>query len=253
VIPDADLRRAAALFGRACSILFVTGAGISADSGLPTYRGIGGLYDRETTEEGFPIEVALSGEMLRRNPGICWKYIAEIEAACRGARFNRAHEIVAELEREKERVCVLTQNVDGFHRAAGSENVIAIHGDIHDLRCIGCDGTWRVADFAGLSIPPRCEHCGACLRPGVVLFGELLPPGEVEALERELRRGFDLVVSIGTSSVFPYIAGPVVDAARRGIPTIEIDPGETEISGFVELRIREGARVALERIRGAMT
>ena len=115
----AQIDAAAELLAPAQHILFVTGAGISADSGLPTYRGVGGLYDDADTEDGLPIEVCLSGSMFRRDPARTWKYIREIERACRGARPNPAHELIAELERERERVWVLTQNVDGLHVAGG--------------------------------------------------------------------------------------------------------------------------------------
>ena len=194
-----------ACFQRARSVLFITGAGLSADSGLPTYRGIGGLYDREITEEGFAIEEALSGEMLRRRPEICWKYLLQIESACRGARPNRGHEIMAAFEREKPRSWVLTQNVDGFHRAAGSRNVIEIHGNVEILRCMRCRREERRTDWAGLAVPPTCPSCGGPVRPDVVLFGETLPSEAVRTYERELRRGFDLVVSVGTTSVFPSL------------------------------------------------
>jgi NAD-dependent deacetylase len=123
------LDRVCDAFARARSVLFITGAGISADSGLPTYRGIGGLYEEALTEEGFAIEEALSGDMLRERPEVCWRYIHQIERACRGATWNRAHEVLAMMERRYERSWVLTQNVDAFHRRAGSKNVIDIHGD----------------------------------------------------------------------------------------------------------------------------
>ena len=103
---------------RSQSILFVTGAGISADSGLPTYRGIGGLYDIELTEEGYPIEEVLSGPMFQANPELTWKYLGQIANAARGATYNRAHEVIAEIEQHFPRVWTLTQNVDGFHRSA---------------------------------------------------------------------------------------------------------------------------------------
>jgi NAD-dependent deacetylase len=239
-------------FRRAQSLLFVTGAGLSADSGLPTYRGIGGLYDREITEEGFAIEEALSGEMLRRRPEICWKYLLQIESACRGARPNRGHEIMAAFEREKPRVWVLTQNVDGLHRAAGSRNVIEIHGNVEVLRCTRCRYEERRADWSGLSLPPSCPDCGALVRPEVVLFGERLPSEAVRLYERELRRGFDLVVSVGTTSVFPYIAAPVIETRQFGRPTVEINPGETEVSHLVTHRVQLGAAAALEAIWGAL-
>lgn len=242
---EASLREATRLLAEAEAILFITGAGVSADSGLPTYRGIGGLYEDADTEEGLPIEEVLSGPMFARRPELVWRHIASIEAVCRGVAPNRAHQVIAELERARPRVVTLTQNVDGLHGAAGAREVIEIHGNIHTLRCTGCRATRAVRDYAGLALPPRCATCAAVERPEVVLFGEMLPPAAVERLEDELDRGFDLVVSVGTSSLFPYIAGPVLDAARRGTPTVEINPGETVVSGAVDVRLEVGAALAL--------
>jgi NAD-dependent deacetylase len=242
------LDRVSQLFARATSALFITGAGISADSGLPTYRGIGGLYEDATTDEGIAIEEALSGDMLRARPEVCWKYIHQIELACRGATWNRGHEVLAQLERRYERTWVLTQNVDGFHRRAGSNHVIEIHGDVHKLACTRCAYRNTVEDFAALALPPRCPDCDAIVRPEVVLFGEMLPEAAVAVFEREVRRGFDLVVSIGTTSVFPYIAAPVLLARRAGRDTVEINPGTTEVSHVVGHRIQSRAAVALDAI-----
>ncbi|TPV93291.1 MAG: NAD-dependent deacylase [Myxococcales bacterium FL481] len=248
---SAALRGATELVQRASSILFVTGAGISADSGLPTYRGVGGLYEGSDTDEGVPIERALSGEMFRQRPAITWKYIHQIERAGRGAQPNDAHRVIAQLERDKDRVFVLTQNVDGLHRAAGSRNVIEIHGNVHGLLCSACAWEQRVESYAGLGALPTCPQCGAVIRPRVVLFGEMLPDVAVRALYRELERGFDLVVSIGTSSLFPYIVMPVVEAARGGRPTVEINPATTDISDVVTHHVRLGAAVAMRAIAGA--
>ena len=247
-IDPAVLDRVSQVFERARSVLFITGAGISADSGLPTYRGIGGLYDDAPTEDGIAIEEALSGDMLRDRPEVCWKYMGQIERACRGATWNRGHEVLALMERRYERAWVLTQNVDAFHRRAGSSNVIEIHGDVHRLRCTRCPFRDQVDDYAALSIPPRCPDCAAIVRPEVVLFGEMLPRAAVTTLERELGRGFDLVVSIGTTSVFPYIASPVVLARRAGRDTVEINPGTTAVSHVVAHHMRSRAAVALDAI-----
>jgi NAD-dependent deacetylase len=225
-------------------LLFITGAGLSAESGLPTYRGIGGLYEDAQTEHGMPIEVALSGPMFARAPHVTWHHIGAIEQALRGARHNLAHSIIATLEQHYE-VVVLTQNVDGFHRAAGSTRVIDIHGDCHDLQCTRCDHRERRADYAGMTLPPVCPACGAVVRPDVVLFEEALPPRKVALLLHELERGFDAYFSVGTTSVFPYIAQPMLDAARRGLLTVEINPGVTEISELCEVRFACGAARAL--------
>lgn len=246
-----DIHRVAKLLNQAHRLLFITGAGMSADSGLPTYRGVGGLYDRGLTPEGLTIEHALSGEIFATRPAVSWKYIAQLEAVCRRAQHNRGHTLIADLGRTKD-VCVLTQNVDGFHEAAGSTNVIAMHGDLHNLICTRCLHRWRVTDYEDLSLPPECDECGALVRPDVVLFGEMLPQDRVDHLYDELARGFDLVLSVGTTSVFPYIAGPVVEAAHRGVPTVEINPGRTEVSHLVDTKFSAGAADTLSRLVTAM-
>lgn len=242
----------ARLLVAARSALFITGAGISADSGLPTYRGIGGLYDKRMPDgEDLPIEALLSGEMLARRPEVVWKYIHDVELACRTAVPNRGHEILALLEERLERVVVFTQNVDGFHRAAGSKNVIAIHGDIHDLRCTRCDWRKTVPDYATLTFPPRCPRCNAVVRPDVVLFGEMLGEDNVREMKHQLREGFDIVFSVGTTSAFPYISYPVDLALQRGKPSVEINPGTTPVSDLVRYRLAMGAAAALDAIWAA--
>lgn len=240
--------RVAAILTGCRSVLFITGAGISADSGLPTYRGIGGLYDVNDTEEGLPIEELLSGETMRLRPDLTWKYLGQIERACRGATFNRAHAVIAEMERRLPRVWTATQNVDGFHRGAGSRNLIELHGNLHDLRCTGCGGRQTVGDYSHLSIPPRCPECRGLVRPDVVLFGENLPEAALARYFMELEQGFDLVVAVGTTAVFPYIISPLVLANRTGIPTVEINPGTSRVSELVDIRLPLRAAEALDAI-----
>jgi NAD-dependent deacetylase len=248
---EAEITRAVAHLSRARSVLFITGAGISAESGIPTYRGIGGLYNDQPAEESMPIEEVLSGPTFQAQPALTWKHLQRIENACRGAKFNRAHEILARFERSFERCWVLTQNVDGFHRSAGSKNVIDIHGDLHELRCTQCPFAERVADYTHLAPCPMCPKCGAVLRPDVVLFGELLPLEKTQLLKQQLRKGFDVVFSIGTSSLFPYITYPVMEAAQEGRATVEINPGRTSLSHLVDVRLQAGAVAACEALWGA--
>ena len=243
-----SIELASQILKRARSALFITGAGISAASGVPTYRGIGGLYTGRPTDEGMTIEQVLSEPMLRLRPEVTWKYLHQIERACRGARFNAAHAALARLEARLARAWVLTQNVDGFHGDAGSRNVIDIHGDIHRLICTACDHEERVSDYADLPDVPRCPRCGSLIRPDVVLFGEALPKAKVDTLMRELERGFDVVVSIGTSSLFPYIAHPIFLANAKGARTIEINPEETPVSDAVQIKLWMPAVEALTAI-----
>jgi NAD-dependent deacetylase len=229
-------------------ILCITGAGISADSGLPTYRGIGGLYDEQLTDHGIPIEQALSGQMMASRPEVTWRYLVQIESTCRGAAPNAAHHAIARIVAERPGSMVLTQNVDGFHRAVGTPGLVEIHGNVHQLFCTECGRSRQVPDFVGLQIPPGCPTCGGLMRPNVVLFGEALPTQALMKLEHLLEDGVDMVLSIGTSSAFPYIAGPVVWAAEAGVATVEINPGQTPISALVRYRLRLGAAAAMEAI-----
>jgi NAD-dependent deacetylase len=231
-------------------LLFITGAGLSADSGLPTYRGPGGLYRAErATPHGLSIEQALSGFMLATRPEITWHAILELERPTRGAVPNRGHRVIAEMEGSFDAVWTLTQNVDGLHRRAGSRQVVDVHGDLHDLNCTQCDYRVTVPDYAGLDrIPPRCPRCRGILRPAVVLFGEELPEEKLTRFWHEFEVGFDLVFSIGTSSLFAYIAAPVLWARESAIPTVEINPEATAVTSEVEIKIGGGAAEVLDRL-----
>lgn len=247
--PDAKkLDEIAGHLRQARRILFITGAGMSADSGLATYRGQGGLYNDTVTDEGFPIEQAVSGPMFQRRPEITWKYLSMMAEGSQGATFNDGHRVIAEMEHSPDtgEVCVLTQNVDGFHRAAGSENIIEIHGNSRELHCTACPWETRIESYREIrEIPPRCPDCHAVIRPRVVLFEEMLPEAALDHLFAEMNKGFDMVFTIGTSALFPYIVQPVVDAARQDKPTVEINPTETELSALVDYRLTTGARDAL--------
>lgn len=229
-------------------IFVVTGAGMSAESGLPTYRGVGGLYNSGETEQGMTIEELLSGGTFRRQPKLTWKYLGEIGKASVDARFNRGHEVLATMEPHFADFCVLTQNIDGFHLAAGSSNVIEIHGNLHHLRCDKCGHRVFAGTFDEIDIPPYCEKCQAMMRPHVVLFDEMLLPEACDHLSRQWQSGFDIVFSIGTTSVFPYIREPVLYCADHGIPSVEINPSETSVSDICQFRLPVAAGMALDEI-----
>ena len=245
---DAVLDAVAEQLRNARSALFITGAGISADSGLPTYRGVGGLYDSETTEEGLRIEDALSGEVFSMRPDITWKYLIQIEENCRGAKPNAAHLAIAALDEHLDRVMVFTQNVDGLHRQAGSRDIVEIHGNLQELECTECSHEEIAADLSGREVPPLCPACGAVLRPRVVLFGEALPEEPLDRFIDAFQEGFDIVFTIGTSSIFPYITQPVVLAAGSGIPTVEINPSRTMLTDIVDYYLPLGAAEAMTAI-----
>ena len=260
---DQQLTKIAELLKMSKRVLFITGAGISADSGLPTYRGVGGLYNRQLTEDGYPIETCLSGPMFRKKPEVTWKYMLQLGIAIAQHRPNDAHRIIARWEQQYAesdgKVVILTQNIDGYHRAAGSKNVYEIHGSLGTLDCTECawsesfeldDGS--VARLATMqqTLPPRCPQCNAVIRPRVVLFEEMLPLNVIEEFQYEFNggNGFDLVFSVGTSGMFPYITGPVRTAAARGVPTVEINPAESGLSHVVAFHLPLTAAEAMREI-----
>ncbi|TBV07052.1 NAD-dependent deacylase [Phytopseudomonas dryadis] len=233
------IERIARAVAEAERLLIITGAGLSADSGLPTYRGLGGLYNGHTAE-GLPIEAALSGPMLQRDPALCWKYLAELGKACLGAQPNAAHRAIAELQGLKPGCWVLTQNIDGYHRAAGSpaQRLIEIHGQLAPLYCLSCAAEdAQLLEHLQRPLPPLCARCGGVLRPPVTLFEERLPEAAIDALYAQLEQGFDLVLSVGTSASFPYIVEPVLRTRRRGGLTVEVNPSHTDLSDVVDIRL----------------
>jgi len=230
VVDPALLLQTASALRHAQRILIITGAGLSADSGLPTYRGVGGLYNGET-DDGIPIEMALSGPMLRRDPALCWKYIAQLATACLGGEPNAAHYAIADLQRKKPECWVLTQNIDGYHRAAGSppERLIEIHGQLAPLFCQSCGAEDpELSAHLQRPLPPLCQSCGGVMRPSVVLFQEMLPEQAMQTLYDEMAKGFDAVLSIGTTASFPYIHEPVIRTRVCGGFTAQINLTPTD-------------------------
>jgi len=224
------------------SLGVITGAGISAESGISTYRGKGGIYD--DPEEGDRTIEALTGETLRADPDRTWRAVAKIARQSLGAQPNAAHLALARAEEALDRLVILTQNVDGLHQAAGSRNVIDIHGTVFETVCMRCSARSRLERIDELDAAPRCT-CGGVLRPDVVLFGEMLPETKVARLRAELHdRPPDVVVAIGTSALFPYIAAPILQAKAEGRVTVEINPEETLLSSEVDFALRQRAGLA---------
>ena len=191
-----ELQEIAQLLKAANRVLFITGAGVSAESGVPTFRGATGAFADGLTEEGIPFEEALSGPTFRRNPKLSWKYFFRLELGLRGKEPNAGHRAIAALQAPGRSVWVATQNIDGLHHSAGSANVIELHGNLRRVICTGCDYSVYHETFEGLPELPLCPKCRELLRPDAVLYEEMLPPGALERLELEQARGFDLVFSV---------------------------------------------------------
>jgi NAD-dependent deacetylase len=195
-------------------VVVFTGAGVSAESGIPTFRGAGGLWRNYRAED------LATPEAFARDPLLVWQWYEWRRGLIRDAQPNAAHIAIARLPD----AVVVTQNVDGLHARGGARNIIELHGNIFRVRCVR-EGTERNAFGAFESLPPRCE-CGALLRPGVVWFGEM-PPND--ALERAAAaiRDADLLLVIGTSGVVQPAAGLV--SLHRGL-SIEINPQASALS-----------------------
>ena len=225
------------LLTQARSALFITGPGVSHDSGLSHYRGIPGLR-RKKPEDGRVFEAALSIEMLRKKPEMTWKYLLRMEEQVRAAVPNRTHEVLVKLEREIKRTTIMTINIDRLHQRAGSRNVIEMHGAMFDLLCSSCELSTRHESFDALDIPPKCKTCGTQLRPDMPLFGEGLPIDPFTRLQQELDEGFDIVLAIGVPTMFPYLARPILLARAAGIPTVEIGSHQSDVSELVDFRFK---------------
>ena len=227
-----DLERLAELFRGARHALVLTGAGVSTESGLPDYRGSNGLWRNRRFEELAHIET------WRNEPEAFWAFYRERIDVLGQARPNDGHRAIAELERRAYVARVLRQNVDGLHRAAGSDP-LELHGTLADVECLVCGfrGPTEIAATQlrdGVAVP-RCPVCDAPLKPAVTLFGELLPPAIGEA-ERELV-GCDLLLCCGsTLQVYP-VADLPYDVHRRGGVVAIVNVGPTGADHIAEVRI----------------
>jgi NAD-dependent deacetylase len=229
-------------------VLFITGAGVSAESQIPTFRGATAAFADGMTEDGVSFEEVLSGTTFIRNPGLSWKYFHRLELSMRGKLPNAAHLAMAALQTPQRHVCVATQNIDGLHQRAGSGTVLELHGNLLRVICTQCEYSALLDNFESMPPLPLCPKCRAVLRPDIVLYEEHLPGGVLEAFEHEQETGFDLAFSVGTTSLFYYVTQPIVVAARRKVPVVEINPDETPISDLADFRITKPAGQTLQQL-----
>lgn len=222
------------------AICALTGAGISAESGIPTFRGAGGLWKQ------FRAEDLATPRAFARDPNLVWEWYDWRRNLIAKAEPNPGHIALAELARRAARFALVTQNVDGLHDCAGSTGVLKLHGDIWTLRCTACRRSWEDLRAPLPDLPPRCE-CGAMARPGVVWFGEALPDA-VWARAIDAVRASDLCLVIGTSSVVYPAAGLAQLAKSAGAKVVEINVEETPISNVVDLSWRAPAAQSLPQL-----
>ncbi len=222
-------------------VTVLTGAGVSAASGVPTFRGEDGLWRRYRADE-----LATPGA-FERDPGLVWEWYDWRRQRIAACRPNAAHEVLARWSAQSPRFTLLTQNVDGLHERAGTRSVVRLHGSIWDVRCAaGCAGApprWRDDTVPLARLPPRCPSCGGLARPDVVWFGEALDPAVLVTAIAAL--SCDLFLVVGTSSVVYPAAGFLEEARRRGALGVEINQAATAASAVADVVIPSPAERTL--------
>ena len=232
---DDQLRLTRAHLASAQSIAVLTGAGISADSGVPTFRGVDGLWRTYRAED------LATPEAFERDPRIVWEWYNWRRELIATKSPNPAHFALAELERRASHsMWLITQNFDGLHSAAGSHRLSEIHGNIWMVRCTQCG---FVTEDRRVPIPilPVCETCGALVRPHIVWFGESLDPAEIQRCTEALQ-SCDVLLVIGTSGVVYPAAGFASVAKQAGATVVEINLDDTPQSNLVDLALRGRAK-----------
>ena len=244
---DLPIEAARNLVRNARRITVLTGAGMSAESGVPTFRqaqdGLWSRYD--------PGELA-TPEAWRRDPALVWGWYLWRMALVRAAQPNPGHAALAIAAKQRD-LCVITQNVDDLHERAGSGGVIHLHGGLFAHRCFACARAHGDIDIPDASTaplrvePPRCGHCGGRVRPGVVWFGEALPADAFRAASRAVEE-CDLTLVVGTSGIVHPAAGLPALAKRYGAVLVEVNPERTALSPLMDASVCAGAALVLPQL-----
>lgn len=238
---EQKINQAAKLLNESTKTLVITGAGISKASGLPTYRGIGGLY---TGCHLLPPELVMSKFCFNILPILTWNKFYYALKRGKNIKPNSAHDALVTMN-ALSCVTILTQNVDGLHQEAGSDDVIEIHGSARSFSCVnGCFAHEKKYNPTGFV--PKCKYCGGLVRPDVILFGEDLPSKALKKLELTLMEKFDLVITVGTTMNFGYIQQA---ALYTSAPIIDINPTPSKFSKhYANIQISTLAEISLMKI-----
>jgi len=234
---------AAERLASAKDIAVLTGAGVSRESGIHTFREKGGLWETVDMEE----MASLPGFLA--DPKKVWSWYMDRHKSVTEAAPNPGHLALAELERITPSFTLITQNIDGLHRDAGNVNIVELHGSIRRTRCLEEGTVFDSWPEPGSELPPKCK-CGALLRPDVVWFGEPLPEEALRAAFGKARK-CDLMLVVGTSAVVQPAGLIPLEAARSGAFVVEINPEATAISNLVGASIFEASGTALPRLLSA--
>lgn len=240
-----EIQRCRDRLRKASSLLVLTGAGISAESGVPTFRGGGGA----AVWRGMPFEVLSSARMVEEDLPLVWEWFDYRREKVLACEPNAGHIAVAEAELSGRfaSLTVITQNIDGLHQRAGSRKVVEYHGSIHTARCLDCGELRDIASVDVAERPPGCLKCAGPMRPNVVLFGEMIPLDAI-ATARDAATGCDVCLVVGTSAVV-YPANEIPLAARRnGAFVVEVNPEETPLTASCDVSLRGNAAAILPEL-----
>jgi NAD-dependent deacetylase len=246
VVSSKLIQETASLLKDSPRVTVMTGAGVSAASGVPTFRGPDGLW------KNFRPERLATPEAFEDDPGLVWEWYQWRRQKIAACEPNRAHHVFADWSRRFRKFHLVTQNVDGLHERAGTENVIRFHGSIWEVRChTPCPNSPRswwdtTRDFEAL--PPPCPFCTGTIRPGVVWFGEAIPSEAI--LQSAAATDCEVFIVAGTSSVVHPAAGLVASARAMGARTIEINLERTPVSGEVDISILGRVEEILDEVNG---
>jgi len=208
------------------SVCVLTGAGISAESGVATFRGVDGLWSKLKPEE------IANFNAFMRNPELVWEWYDYRRKIIHNIKPNAAHEALARLEESVKEFTLVTQNIDNLHCRAGSKRILELHGNIERSYCIECGKFAENIEVTKEKKVPRCISCNGLIRPDVVWFGEILPEGVFEAAIEAARR-CELFLTVGTSAVVYPAAGLPITAKNQGAYIVEVNTKRTEISHIV--------------------
>lgn len=228
------------------SIMFFTGAGISAESGIDTFRGKGGLWNKMSAQE------LASFDGFMKNPNLVWEWYQYRRNIVRETEPNSGHKVIADFEKHFDEVTVVTQNVDNLHKRAGSNNILELHGNIERNFCMNCKTFYGVEKFLESEEVPKCESCGGMIRPDVVWFGEMLPQEIFSEAEKKASES-DVCFIVGTSAVVYPAAYIPISAKEAGAILIEINIEPTNITNQVDYSLMGKAGEVLPKIFELLT